>query len=172
MIIYGEWDEKMDNNIVSGSKMPSMELNDIDKKILEVLLEDARISYTNLAKLIGISRVAVQARINNLVTEGVIERFTAVVNPDKVGIQVSVFFNIFVEPKYLNEVAEKLALNSVVTSLYHMTGPSTLHMHGVFKNMYEMETFLLETVYPTEGITRVESEMLLKRYKSRMGMKL
>lgn len=152
--------------------MPQIEMNAIDKKIVEVLLEDGRISYTDIAKIVGLSRVAVQARINALIEEGVIERFTAVINPIKVGIQVSAFFNIDVEPKLLNEVAEKLVLHPAVTSLYHMTGPSTLHMHGVFKNMQEMEKFLLETVYPTSGITSVESEMLLKRYKSRMGMKL
>ncbi|MFK2825507.1 Lrp/AsnC family transcriptional regulator [Bacillus sp. B190/17] len=154
------------------NEMPPMKLNEIDKKILEVLLEDARISYTDLAKQIGLSRVAVQSRINSLIEEGVIERFTAVINPIKVGVQVSAFFNVDVEPKYLDEIAEKLALHPAVTSLYHMTGPSTLHMHGVFKNAKEMESFLLETLYSTPGIMRVDTQMLLKRYKSRMGMKL
>lgn len=152
--------------------MPKMKVNDIDKKIIEILIEDARISYTDLAKEVGLSRVAVQARINTLLKDGVIERFTAVINPVKVGIHVSTFFNIDVEPKQLNEVAEKLALHPVVTNLYHMTGPSTLHMHAVFTSMTEMERFLLETVYPTTGITSVASEVLIKRYKSRTGMKL
>lgn len=152
--------------------MPSLTLNETDQKIIEILLENARISYTDLAKQIGISRVAVQSRIQSLVDEGVIERFTAVVNPIKVGIQVSAFFNVDVEPKYLDKIAEKLALHPAVTSLYHMTGPSTLHMHGVFKNMKEMEEFLLETLYSMKGIMRVDTQMLLKRYKSRMGLKL
>ncbi|MFD1706002.1 Lrp/AsnC family transcriptional regulator [Siminovitchia sediminis] len=152
--------------------MPKMKLNETDKRIIEILLENARISYTDLAKEIGLSRVAVQSRIQAMIEDGVIERFTAVVNPIKVGIQVSAFFNVDVEPKYLNEIAEKLAIHPAVTSLYHMTGPSTLHMHGVFKNMKEMEEFLLETLYSTKGIMRVDTQMLLKRYKSRMGLKL
>lgn len=152
--------------------MPKMKLNEMDKKILEILIEDARISYTDLAKEVGLSRVAVQARINTLLKDGVIERFTAVINPVKVGIHVSTVFNIYVEPKYLHEVAEKLALYPVVTNLYHMTGPSTLHMHAVFTSMTEMEHFLLETIYPITGITSVATEVLLKSYKSRMGMKL
>ncbi|MBU8878686.1 Lrp/AsnC family transcriptional regulator [Bacillus sp. FJAT-29790] len=154
------------------NNMPSMKLNEIDKQILEVLLEDGRISYTDLAKQIGLSRVAIQSRINALIEGGVIERFTAVINPIKAGIHVSAFFNVDVEPKYLDEIAEKLAVHPAVTSLYHMTGPSTLHMHGVFKNMQEMEAFLLDTLYSTPGIMRVDTQMLLKRYKSRMGMKL
>jgi Lrp/AsnC family leucine-responsive transcriptional regulator len=154
------------------NEMPPMELDDIDKQILKALHENSRISYTELAKQIGLSRVAVQSRIQTLIDSGVIERFTVVINPVKVGIQVSAFFNVDVEPQYLNQVAEKLSAEPAVTSLYHMTGPSTLHMHGVFMNMKEMENFLLDTLYSMPGIMRVESQMLLKRYKSRMGMKL
>lgn len=154
------------------NEMPAIKLNEIDREILEVLLKDARISYTDLAKQIGLSRVAIQSRINALVEGGVIECFTAVINPLKVGIQVSTFFNVDVEPKYLDEIAESLAVHPAVTSLYLMTGPSTLHMHGVFKDKEDMEDFLLNTLYATPGIIRVETEMLLKRYKSRMGMKL
>ncbi|RNB85837.1 Lrp/AsnC family transcriptional regulator [Brevibacillus fluminis] len=152
--------------------IPEMELDDIDKQILKELHDNSRISYTDLAKQIGISRVAIQARISALAESGVIERFTVVINPTKVGIQVSAFFNVDIEPKHLDEVAEKLSREPAVTSLYHMTGPSTLHMHGIFKNMQEMESFLLNRLYTLPGIMRVESQLLLKRYKSRMGMKL
>jgi Lrp/AsnC family leucine-responsive transcriptional regulator len=154
------------------NEFPPMKLDDIDRRILEELHQNARISYTDLGKKIGLSRVAVQSRISALMEAGVIERFTVVINPVKVGIQVSAFFNVDIEPKYLDEVAEKLAQEPAVTSLYHMTGPSTLHMHGIFANNQEMEKFLLDTLYKMPGIVRVETQMLLKRYKSRMGMKL
>lgn len=154
------------------NEMPRLEIDDIDRQILEALHENGRISYTDLGKRIGLSRVAVQARISALTEAGVIERFTVVINPVKVGIQVSAFFNVDIEPQYLHQVAEKLAKEPAVTSLYHMTGPSTLHMHGIFANTQEMEKFLLETLYAMPGIVRVETQMLLKRYKSRMGMKL
>lgn len=153
-------------------EIPPLNIDDVDQKILEALYDNSRVSYTELAKQIGLSRVAVQARIQALKEKGVIERFTVVVNPTKVGIDVSAFFNVDVEPRKLNEIAEKLAMHPAVSSLYHMTGPSTLHMHGIFKNMHEMESFMFDTLYSTSGIIHVESQMLLKRYKSRMGLKL
>jgi DNA-binding Lrp family transcriptional regulator len=104
--------------------------------------------------------------------EGVIERFTAVINPEKIGITVSAFFNVEVEPKYLHEAADRLADESVVTSLYHMTGPSKLHMHGLFTSNQEMETFMREKLYPLPGIMGVDCQVLINRYKSRMGMRL
>lgn len=152
--------------------IPDLTLDETDKKILSILHEEGRISYTDLGKQIGLSRVAVQARINNLMEEGIIEKFTAVINPVKVGIHVSVFFNVEVEPKYLETVADQLEREQAVTSLYHMTGPSKLHMHGIFSNEQEMENFLTGKLYPLQGVVSVDCQMLIKRYKSRMGMKL
>lgn len=147
-------------------------IDNVDREIIKALNRNGRISYTDLGKEIGLSRVAVQTRINALMEQGVIERFTAVINPEKIGIQVSAFFNVEVEPKHLQEVAELLAQEHVVTSLYHMTGPSKLHMHALFMDNKEMETFMKEKLYVLPGITSVDSQVLITRYKSRMGMRL
>ncbi|NTU15160.1 chromate efflux transcriptional regulator ChrS [Bacillus subtilis] len=153
-------------------QIPNLVLDETDKQILTILHEEGRISYTDLGKRVDLSRVAVQARINQLIEAGVIEKFTAVINPAKIGIHVSVFFNVEVEPQFLEEVALKLEEEHAVTSLYHMTGPSKLHMHGIFANDQEMEEFLTKRLYPLRGVVSVDCQMLIKRYKSRMGMKL
>jgi Lrp/AsnC family leucine-responsive transcriptional regulator len=149
-----------------------LQIDDIDRRIIRALNGNGRLSYTDLAKEIGLSRVAVQARVHALVDNGVIERFTAVINPEKIGIAVSAFFSVEVEPKHLQQVAEVLGEEPFVTSLYHMTGPSKLHMHGLFADNPEMEAFLKEKVYPLPGITSVDTQCLIKRYKSRFGMRL
>ncbi|WP_019534740.1 Lrp/AsnC family transcriptional regulator [Paenibacillus ginsengihumi] len=151
---------------------PPVQIDDIDRRIIKILNANGRISYTDLAKEIGLSRVAVQARVQALQENGVIERFTAVINPEKIGIGVSAFFNVEVEPKHLHEAATALAEEPAVTSLYHMTGPSKLHMHGLFQNNQEMETFLKQKLYKLPGITSVDCQVLITRYKSRMGMRL
>lgn len=153
-------------------QIPNLKIDEMDKKIISILHEDGRISYTDLGKKVDLSRVAVQSRINNLIENGVIEKFTAVINPTKVGIHVSAFFNVEVEPKFLESAAQLLEKDPAVTSLYHMTGPSKLHMHGIFKDNQEMERFLNEKLYAVEGVVSVDCQILIKRYKSRMGMKL
>ncbi|CAH8705727.1 Lrp/AsnC family transcriptional regulator [Paenibacillus thiaminolyticus] len=152
--------------------IPPSSLDEIDKMILSALHSNSRISYTDLAKKVNLSRVAVQARVQAMIEDGLLEKFTIVINPEKLGIRVSAFFNVEVEPQYLMKVAEQLANESCVTSLYHMTGPSKLHMHGLFASNREMEQFLQEKLYPLPGIMSVETQILIKRYKSRMGMKL
>lgn len=153
-------------------QIPSFTLDKTDQAILALLHENSRISYTDIGKHVGISRVAVQMRIQTLMEQGIIEKFTTVINPTKIGMTVSAFFNVDVEPKYLEHVADVLSLEPAVSSLYHMTGPSKLHMHGIFSDNQEMEAFLTDKLYAIEGIVSVDCQLLIKRYKSRMGMKL
>jgi len=149
-----------------------MKYDDIDKKLIEELIEDGRISYVDLAAKVGLSRVAVKERINHLVNEGIIERFSAVINSEKVGKKVSAFFDVDVKPNKLKEVAQNLADNINVASIYQMTGPSTLHMHVLVRDFHDLEIFINNELYSVEGITRVDSQVLLKRFKSRSGYKL
>ena len=106
-----------------------MKLDEIDQRIIEILIENGRMSYVDIGKELNISRVAVRDRVNNLMENGIIEKFTAVINAEKVGKSVSAFFEVDCEPAFLVEVAQKLADNPSVVSCYQMTGPSTLHMH-------------------------------------------
>lgn len=69
----------------------SLPIDETDRKIISILGKHGRISYTDLGKEVGPFRVAVQARVTALMDSGVIERFAAVINPEKVGIAVSAF---------------------------------------------------------------------------------
>ncbi|HLS07668.1 Lrp/AsnC family transcriptional regulator [Lentibacillus sp.] len=149
-----------------------MKVDEIDKKLLEELVEDGRASYVELSEKVGISRVAVKDRINNLKKKGIIEKFTVVINSEKFGNTVSAFFEVDVEPARFQEVAQNLADHPNVASIYQMTGPSTLHMHVLVEDFVMLENFINSELYSVQGITRVESSVILKRFKSRTGYKL
>ncbi|MCL7749360.1 Lrp/AsnC family transcriptional regulator [Halalkalibacter alkaliphilus] len=149
-----------------------MKLDTTDKRILELLTVNGRMSYVDIAKELGLSRVAIRERINQLMEEEVIEKFSVVINSDKVGKKVSAFFEVDCEPTSLVSVAETLAENPKVASCYQMTGPSTLHMHVLVEDFDQLEHFINEELYALKGISRVESHILLRRFKSRSGMKL
>ncbi|MDT8860939.1 Lrp/AsnC family transcriptional regulator [Alkalihalobacillus sp. MEB130] len=149
-----------------------MKLDTTDKRILELLTGNGRMSYVDIAKELGLSRVAIRERINQLMEEEVIEKFSVVINSDKVGKKVSAFFEVDCEPTSLVAVAETLAENPRVASCYQMTGPSTLHMHVLVEDFDQLEQFTNEELYALKGITRVESHILLRRFKSRTGLKL
>lgn len=149
-----------------------MKLDQTDQRIIEILIENGRMSYVDIGKELNISRVAVRDRVNHLMDNGIIEKFTAVINAEKVGKSVSAFFEVDCEPAFLVEVAQKLADNPSVASCYQMTGPSTLHMHVLVDDFNALEYFINNELYALEGISRVESHILLRRFKSRLGLKL
>lgn len=146
-------------------------MDDIDRKILKMLLANSRISYVDMGKELGLSRVAVRERVKNLQEEEIIDDFTITLNLEKMGKKVSAFFNIEVEPFYFETVAETLANEPNVVSVYQMTGPSTLHVHAVLQDMTELGEFIYKELYSQKGIKKVENQVLLRRYKSRGGLR-
>ena len=60
-------------------------LDSIDSHILRRLAQNSRISYTDLAKEVGLSGVAVKERIDRLVNQGIIEQFSIVISAEKLG---------------------------------------------------------------------------------------
>ena len=64
-------------------------LDELDQKIIQLLIENARISYSDIGKETGISRVAVKARIQALEKKGIIEEYTTIINPQKISGAVS-----------------------------------------------------------------------------------
>lgn len=149
-----------------------MKMDETDKKILELLTINGRMSYVDIGKELGLSRVSIRERVNQLIEKGIIEKFSVVINSEKVGKGVSAFFEVDCEPASLVRVAETLANNPSVASCYQMTGPSTLHMHVLVEDFAKLEKFINEELYSLDGITRVESHILLRRFKSRTGLKL
>ena len=67
-------------------------LDELDQKILQLLIENARYSYSEIGERIGVSRVAVKTHINALEEQGIIEEYTAVINPHKLSGAISCYF--------------------------------------------------------------------------------
>lgn len=83
-------------------------LDELDQKIIRLLIENARISYSDIGEETGISRVAVKARIQALEKRGVIEEYTTIINPQKISGAVSCYFEIEIKPEYLAQVTDIL----------------------------------------------------------------
>ncbi|MBD1381093.1 AsnC family transcriptional regulator [Bacillus sp. IB182487] len=71
-----------------------MKVDQTDKKILELLSINGRMSYVDIGKELGLSRVAVRERVNQMMEKGIIEKFSVVINSEAVGKTVSAFFEV------------------------------------------------------------------------------
>ena len=89
-------------------------LDELDQKIVQLLIKNARLSYSDIGKEVGISRVAVKARIQALEKKGVIEEYTTIINPQKISGAISCYFEIETLSNSFTDVIEILNQNNIV----------------------------------------------------------
>ena len=147
-------------------------LDGLDQKIVGLLIENARISYSDIGEKVGISRVAVKTRIQALEQRGIIEEYTTVINPQKISGAVSCYFEIETTPRCLAEVTELLHQNDTVTQIYRVTGKDKLHVHAVAASAEEMEVFLHAVIDTLPGVVSCSCNMILSRIKDIKGLRL
>lgn len=97
------------------------ELDEKDLKLIEILASNARETYTDMAKILGISDVAVLKRVKKLESK-VLKKYTVVIDPRKIGYRTISLTGIDVEPEKLFDIITKLKDNPKVKGLYLTTG--------------------------------------------------
>ena len=145
-------------------------LDALDQKIVRLLIENARISYSDIGQEVGISRVAVKARIQALEQRGIIEEYTTIINPQKISGAVSCYFEIETLPDTLAEVTETLKENEAITQVYRVTGKNKLHVHAVAASSEEMEKLIREVIDPLPGVVSCSCNIILSRIKDILSL--
>ena len=147
-------------------------LDELDQKIVRLLIQNARMSYSEIGQQTGISRVAVKMRVQALEQKGVIEEYTTIINPQKISGAVSCYFEIETRPDALMEVAEILRQNDTITQIYRVTGKSRLHGHAVASSNEEIEALLYGTIDKLPGVLECTNNVILSRIKDIKGLRL
>lgn len=155
-----------------GDDMYLSGLDELDQKILNMLIENARYSYSEIGERVGISRVAVKSHINALEERGIIEQYTAVINPHRLSGAISCYFEIETLPEAFLKVTDKLSNCSIVTQIYRITGGCRLHVHAVAADQKELEEFMSETIDKLPGVTAISTNVILSRIKDIKGLRL
>ena len=147
-------------------------LDELDQKIVRLLIGNARLSYSEIGQQVGISRVAVKARIQALEQRGVIEEYTTIINPQKISGAVSCYFELETQPDTFAQVVQTLRENDTVTQIYRVTGKNKLHVHAVAASGEEMEQLISAVIDPLPGVIRCDCNIILSRIKDVKGLRL
>jgi len=141
----------------------SLVLDEKDSKIIEKLAENARITYTDLARVVGLSDVAVIKRVKKL-EEKIIKRYTIVVDPRTLGYKVVSFTGIDVDPEKLFEVVEILKNKSYLKGLWLTTGDHQL-VALIWAKDDEEAGKIHKEIVEINGVKRVCPAIVLKTVK-------
>lgn len=118
-----------------------MELDETDVKILKVLLADSRLSSRQIAKQCDISIGTVLSRIRKMEDEGVITGYTALLDQEKLGYELTVVTEITVSKGRLLEMENEIARIPNVCGVYDLTGLSDAAIIAKFKNREDLSKF-------------------------------
>lgn len=148
--------------------MPQKALDAIDRRILAVLQDNARIANVDLAGKAGVSASPCWRRVRDLEESGVIARYVTLLEPAALGLQVSVFVHVTLEKQVeaaLEEFERAVLARPEVMECYLMTGDADYHLRVVVEDLPAYERFLMDHLTRVPGIANIRSSFALKQVK-------
>jgi len=146
--------------------MAKYDLNSIDRRILENLQNDARLSNVDLARRVGLSPSPCLRRVARLQESGVIRGYATLVDAEAVGLPVSIFVSVSLEKQIetaLETFEAEIRARPEVMECYLMTGDADYLLRVVTSDLSAYERFLLDHLTRIPGVKSIKSSFALKQ---------
>jgi Transcriptional regulators len=146
-------------------------LDDIDKKILNILQQDSRIPFSRLAKMLNLSEATIYVRIKRLKENGVIRGFYTEIDFDKIGLSVVAFILIKADPKKYDNILKQLVEMKEIYEIYDVTG----EYYAVLKVRVPTREDLakvLDKIGNMDGVTSTYTMLVLRSIKDKKELDL
>jgi DNA-binding Lrp family transcriptional regulator len=140
-------------------------MDELDYKILEKLNEDARKSYREMARELKVSLTTVSNRIKKLEDEKVIERYIPLINPEKIGYDLTAVINVKISHGKLIEVQEKISKDKHVSGVFDITGDWDSLVIAHFKDRRDLNGFI-KGVLAMENVEKTNTQLVLNIVKN------
>ena len=140
-----------------------MNINGIDEKdraIIKMLVEDARLSYSEIGKRVGLSRVAVKNRIKAIENEGIIKGYHAEIDPLVAPKMLTFVAIVKTTAASYEEISQMLIKQPCVKTLCKLSGDNQLHAICVADDMKEMRNFAWRIRNFHEGVLSFSAQMV------------
>jgi Lrp/AsnC family transcriptional regulator, regulator for asnA, asnC and gidA len=117
-------------------------IDDVDRKMIKIFHADGRKSYRSIAKQLDISIGTVHNRIEKLLKSGIIERFTPVIDHEKLGYSLTTIIGVKVKGGVLKNWENRTAYHKNVLCMYDVTGEFDAILITRFKDTKELDGFI------------------------------
>lgn len=140
-------------------------LDEIDTRILELLEEDARRSFTEMAEKLKVSESSIRKRVSALQKEGVIKKFTIKVDHAKLGLNTVAIVGIDVDSDKMLEIAQELCDFKEVKCVATSSGDHMIMLEVWAKNGRELNKLIAEEIGRIEGVRQICPALILEKLK-------
>lgn len=143
-------------------------LDDLERRIINLLQEDGRMSFVRMAELLGVTDATIRRKYSGLVEAGVI-KIKALCDPYKVGFDAPVIIGINIEQKKAENVLDSISQIPEIQFAAMATGPYEILVQAVLRSNSDLRDFLLR-LSQREGVIGTHTFLLLDIVKQ--GWKL
>lgn len=143
-------------------------LDAIDFEILRILQKDSRTSYRKIADALGIAVGTVYNRIKRLEDEGVFKSYTVIVDPTKIGYDLTAVILVQAEGPHLAEVEKEIAQSDYTICVYDITGDFDIVVIARFRNRAMLDSFIkgiLKMPHVTRTVTNVTLNVVKEDFR-------
>ena len=140
-----------------------------DSKILQLLVENARITGADIARKINLSLPAVTERLRKLDRSGYIEKYTIKINRKQVNLQLLAFIQVWIDHTKAGSVKEHLIALNEVLECHHTAGDYDLLLKVLVKDTLALEELLVKKIKSIKAITRTNTTIILSSYKEEIN---
>jgi DNA-binding Lrp family transcriptional regulator len=148
----------------ASDKTSTLEIDELDRKILQSYLMDARLSYRELGLKLGVSTTTIQSRTNKLEKAGIIRGYSAVFDHEKIGFQLTAITEVSVAKGKLLEMEREVAKMPQVLAVYDVTGLTDAIVIAKFKSRDELSKFT-KALLAMPFVERTNTHMVLTTVK-------
>ena len=139
------------------------DLDELDKKILSILMEDAKIPYTDIAKKLFVSGGTIHVRMKKLEEMGIVKGSNLVIDYGKIGYDICAFLGIYLEKSSLySNVANDLRGIDEIVGAHYTTGAYSIFAKIVCKDTKHLRNVLHDKIQRIPGIQRTETFISLE----------
>jgi Lrp/AsnC family transcriptional regulator, leucine-responsive regulatory protein len=147
-------------------------LDDIDLTILDILQKNGRTRRNDLAAAVGLSIPSISERLRKMEESGILEGYHAVVNPKKVGKDITAFITVTVDSsKHYPAFLEHARLNDEILEVHSITGSGTHLIKIRTENAATLEK-LLSVIQAWKGVVTTSTSVVLSTSKETMRLKI
>ena len=136
-------------------------LDELDNRILDIIKENARLTYKEIGEQAGISRVSVKTRMDAMQEKGIIQGFRTVIDPTAIPEGIRFFMDIETTPEHFEDTAEYLSQNKMIRQIYSVSGSCRIHAVGFANNAKNLEHFSNSIFRSQLGVRRISCHTVL-----------
>jgi len=140
-------------------------IDDIDNKIIKILINNSRISNTKIAKLLNISEASVRKRIKKIMKHGIIKKFTVELNYNLLGYK-RVFIGLNIDKDKIFNILEKISKNKNIKDIYLTGGDHDILIDFLYSKPEELDEYI-KYLQSIEGIRSVWPTIVIDYYQLR-----